>query len=126
MMRYREWKAACRTDDSGVCCSRIAGIRTGVRIQKKPQGSVDCALPCVGGSTRNRWEENDNEAIWVGDGGSTRERGSLCGAGCIARSAGGESGDDNSEGAVDAVRKKHGGGGGCDAGGEILFQADAG
>ncbi len=62
---------------------------------------------------------DDNEAIGIGDGGVAGEWGGLRGAGCGTGWAGGESGDDDGEESIDALREKYGGGGGFDACGEI-------
>ncbi len=71
-------------------------------------------------------EENKDETDWVGNGGVAGQRGNVCGAGCGTGGAGGESSDYDGEESVDALREKHGGGRGLDAGGEIWLQADSG
>src|SRR5580692_8472336 len=78
----------------------------------------------LGACRRKSGEENDDEAILLGNGGVTRERGRWWGTRCAVsggRGAGGESGDDDGERAIDAVRKKYGGGRRCHAGREIWF-----
>src|SRR5580704_9862852 len=69
---------------------------------------------------------DDDEEIWRGDGGAAGVWWGVCGARCGACRAGGQSGDDNGEEPIDALREEYGGGGGFDARGEIWFQTDSG
>lgn len=63
-------------------------------------------------------ERENHEAIWIGNGWADGDRCDMRGARGGA-GAGGESGDDDGEKPVDAIREEYGGGGRFDAGGEI-------
>jgi hypothetical protein len=71
-------------------------------------------------------EENEDEANWINDCGVAGEWDDLRGAGCGTVGASGESGDDDGEEPIDALREKYGGGGGFDASGEVRFQTHGG